>query len=184
MNILVPTQEQVHQMFPEADEIESPIIGGQKLVYKCKIKGEGCVIKFIPFTISPEALEEGADLGTVLDGATARARREVEILLRCTNPHLVRLGLIRPKIISYEGHHFVCFSEELICGKNLRQIINVETLDTREVIRLGHHISEAIEALWKLETVHRDIKPENIMRRDSDGSFVLLDMGCAFDHQV
>ena len=48
-------------------------------------------------------------------------------------------------------------------------------------MRLGMHVADAIEALWTYKKIHRDIKPGNIMRRASNGDFVLLDMGLVFD---
>jgi serine/threonine-protein kinase len=50
-----------------------------------------------------------------------------------------------------------------------------------ELVKLALHISEAISAIWQFSKVHRDIKPGNIMRRASDGEYILLDMGLVFD---
>ena len=54
-------------------------------------------------------------------------------------------------------------------------------LSTAEVVRLGQQMCSAISELWSLGKIHRDIKPGNIMRRNHDGSYILLDAGLAFD---
>jgi serine/threonine protein kinase len=54
-------------------------------------------------------------------------------------------------------------------------------LSVEELIQLAHQMSEAIKDLWSLHKIHRDIKPGNIMRRSSNGDFILLDMGLVFD---
>jgi len=51
----------------------------------------------------------------------------------------------------------------------------------RRLAALGVDMATAIETLWMMSKIHRDVKPANIMRRALDQTFVLLDLGLAFD---
>lgn len=125
----------------------------------------------------------GSDSET-LDDVTARAQREVETMQQCSTPHLVRMGPIGLTVGTIGTNHILFFTEELIEGLDLRvHLRDRGPLSVDELVRLARHMAEAIQALWQLVKIHRDIKPGNIMRRDSNGEFVLLDMGLVFDLQ-
>ncbi|MEJ0072135.1 MAG: hypothetical protein WDO24_29305 [Pseudomonadota bacterium] len=47
--------------------------------------------------------------------------------------------------------------------------------------QLAIHVSHAIDELWSHAKIHRDISRGTSLRRQADGSFVLLDAGIAFD---
>lgn len=109
---------------------------------------------------SPEALDE----------STARARREVGIIGSCQTPHLVKLGPIPLTAIEHQGL------------RDLKQILAADgPRPVAELVSLGAGITEAVKELWQERKIHRDIKPGNIMRRETTGDFVLLDMGMALD---
>ena len=117
-----------------------------------------------------------------LDEVYARAKREVAILGMCTGVNLPRLGPIPLTELHHGAERLVAFSEEFIDGKNLDEILTSSgPIPEPQAVRLACDVSTAIGELWQQRKIHRDVKPSNIMRRDSDGSFVLLDPGIAFD---
>jgi serine/threonine-protein kinase len=123
--------------------------------------------------------ESGEELGEqAIDEVAARARREVETLSECNSRHLVQLGPIPLTEGRIGAQTVLYYTEEWIDGEDLKAILaRNRRLPVDEVVRLGRDITSAIEELWAHKKVHRDVKPGNIMRRNDDGSFVLLDMG-------
>jgi serine/threonine-protein kinase len=116
------------------------------------------------------------------DPVTARARREVAIMGECESDHLVKLGPLPLSSIEVAGQNIIYFTEEWIIGEELTTIIRQNgRLSLNKVVTLGLSVADAIDCLWSKGHVHRDVKPGNIMERSSDGEFVLLDMGFAFD---
>ena len=62
-----------------------------------------------------------------------------------------------------------------------RYLSDVGNIGIDELLTLAQQVSMAISEIWNFSKIHRDIKPGNIMRKDSSGDFVLLDMGLVFD---
>lgn len=114
----------------------------------------------------------------------ARLAREVGLLRGCESPHLVKLASLPPTPINLLGAEFVAYSEELLDGLSLKDIIAAKNLPSEhEVATMMLHVVEAIDELWNTHScVHRDIKPDNIRRvADAARGFVLLDLGISFD---
>lgn len=179
------TDVEVKQAVPEADDVRFLDQGGQKVVFACKIGGHPYVLKFLRPNPRPLANRDPdvSEQTVSLDDVTARARREVATLKQCDTPYLVKIGPIELRTVTIGNEDLLCFSEEFIDGEPIKNLIkpNGSILTNEELVKLGLHVSEAIEALWIHRKIHRDIKPQNIMRRASDGSFVVLDMGLVFD---
>lgn len=174
------TTEQVQSILPEATNIRLHDEGGQKVVFTAIISEQKYALKFLSPNL-PESLETDADF---LDDVTARAQREVETMQQCATPHLVTMGPVGLQTARVNGNQVIYFSEEFIEGTNLKQYhLESGNFPVQELHQLAMHISEAISALWQFAKVHRDIKPRNIMRRASNGEYVLLDMGLVFDLQ-
>jgi len=176
------TKADIQAAITVIEAIDEPLRGGQKLVFPCTISGERYALKVMLTNPSQAQPDDADQSGEQDDEVTARARREVEIMGRCTTPYLVRLGPILLTQAEIKGQSVVYFTEEWIDGRNLGDILEQDgPLPIAELIQLGKNITEAIRELWSLQKIHRDIKPGNIMRRDANGEFVLLDMGLAFD---
>lgn len=179
------TQEQVLELVPSATDVDTPFTTGAfKQVFPCQIDGSMYVMKFLlanpfyqdrPADVTPEQVEN------VERENIARVRREVEILEKCTTPFLVKLGPVSLTTCVHEGMSLIFYSEELIEGEPLTTINGRGQLACPDVVKLGLNINEAISSIWKLNKIHRDIKPDNIVRRTSNGDYVLLDLGIAFD---
>jgi len=153
--------------------------GGQKIVFTGLIENKKWALKFMRPNLSSSADQSVEDS---VDDVTARAQREVETMQQCQSPFLVRPGPIGIKSVYIKGEPYIFFTEEFIPGidlKNYKKKTGV--LPIPEITKLGIHISEAISSIWNWAKIHRDVKPGNIMRKGSNGDFILLDMGLVFD---
>ncbi len=176
----------VASILPELENIHFLAEGGQKKVFTCEIERNLYVLKFLLVESPLQGPNKSTNEFTMptLDAVTARAQREVDTMANINVPTLVKLGPIKLNAVEIRDQSLLYFTEEIIEGKNLRQILSEQTmLPIPDVISLGCDIALAIEAIWELRRIHRDVKPSNIMRRDVDGRFVLLDVGLVFDLQ-
>jgi serine/threonine protein kinase len=113
-----------------------------------------------------------------------RALREVNLLRDCQSPFVVKLGSVSPSIRELDGDDCVVYTEELLPGRELRDLITRTNLpDATDIKRLLSCLVQAIQALWsKQHTVHRDIKPGNILATGLlERPYVLLDLGIAYN---
>lgn len=176
------SNEDVSNLFPEADEISVPFRGGQKLVFPCRIGRERFAVKVM---LSDGATDDeaGEASGTPpTDEIYERAKLEVSILENCDCDNLPKIGPIGLRKFEHGGQQLIAFSEEFITGQNLHDIIlNDGPLNDQSAIQLGEDLTSAVKQIWAQQKIHRDIKPRNIVRRDQGGQFVLVDAGIAFD---
>lgn len=124
----------------------------------CYTKGEEKY--FVKIVDKDAAIEEGTD--------------EIELRLKeMSNDHLVKL------VDSGDlSGGFMYLQFEHIEGKTVEELD--KPFDQTELIKLGKDIGEAIAELWKKGIVHRDIKPKNIMKEDSTGRYILVDLGIGY----
>lgn len=125
--------------------------------------GELVAIKHFAFNSEPDAIR--------------RFQRESEIMKSIQHENIVKI---------YEVHldaELPYIVMQLIEGGDLRSLLKANgTLDISTVIRLAHHMTEALDAIHARNVVHRDIKPENIMYRrlpNGEMHFLLTDFGIA-----
>lgn len=170
---------QVASLVPQARNIAIAGRGGQKLVFRVAIGGVEYALKFAKLVAT--GFDEIDDFAAT--DIALRAKREVDIMRDCSSPHVVKLGPIDLTFGTTEaGEQVVFFAEEFIEGDDLKVLLQRDGIfPPKEIAKLGRQIGLAIKSLWELGKVHRDIKPANIMRRSSNGDFVLLDAGLAFD---
>lgn len=174
------TIKQVQQIIPNASDIQELDEGGQKIVFTGVINGIKYALKFM----KPNPAMFSDKNSEFIDDVTSRAQREVETMQQCSTPYLVGMGPIGLSTIDIGSEKIIYFSEEFVAGKNLRLYLQDNgPLTSQELVRLAFHISNAINAIWQFSKIHRDIKPGNIMKKDSNGDFILLDMGLVFDLQ-
>ena len=122
-----------------------------------------CVIKQLkPKLTQPQAWQE----------AKKRFVKEASVQQRLGNNTQI------PQILAHftEEQEFYLV-QEFIDGEELREIIQQRLFNETEVIALLHDILRVLIFVHKNDVIHRDIKPSNIIRRHSDGKFVLIDFG-------
>ncbi|MGQ4648196.1 protein kinase domain-containing protein [Lyngbya aestuarii] len=80
----------------------------------------------------------------------------------------------------FEQNHRLYLVQEFIDGLNLREEIEQQGTKSESQIReMLVDLLPVLQFIHQQGVIHRDIKPANIMRRRSDGKFVLIDFGVA-----
>ena len=84
-----------------------------------------------------------------------------------------------PRLLAYfEIQQTFYLVQEMVEGRLLRNILSHNRpLSQRAVIRLLRDLLPVISFVHSKGVIHRDIKPSNIIRRKSDGRYVLIDFG-------
>lgn len=176
--------EDVCLIIPECQVLGKAMRGGQKIVFPCKIHEEKYAVKFILLQelIDKDEDEDSTDSSDI-EEIRSRAQRELSIMKKVSSNNLIKMGAIDLTHIEYNNQDLLYYSEEWIEGKDLGTVLKENVyLPVDRVVKLGIDIAQAINQIWEeTKNVHRDIKPQNIMQRASDGSYVLLDLGMAFD---
>lgn len=138
--------------------------GGQKAVWRSALHAIDYALKVI-----------NAD-----QDSKERAKREVEVMRVCISPYLPRVGpLPLTEIALSDDNSVLYYLEEYIDGVCLVEVR--EPLSVAEIQRLGVCVATALHVLSDHGFIHRDVKPGNIMRRSSNGDYVLLDAGLVLD---
>jgi len=156
--------------------------GGFKVAYRGEVNGiiEAVKIVHIPVDPADPTIEEE---NRPAEGENRRRlRRELDLLGQCKSAFIVKLGQLESMDCMIDREQFVCYSEELVEGQSLRQIIETgHRPSDKELASLGMCLISVVVELEKLETIHRDIKPENVIKTcDPRRPFILLDLGIAF----
>lgn len=153
----------------------SGVIGDYELRGHLGGGGQGCVYYAVNWLTGEEcALKIYHD-----DFDERRVVREASSLKGRNIPCFPRI--LDSGSVNLEGRDRLYVAFEFIEGVTLESRLIRGTLDEKDAMSLGISIASCIDALWHHRIVHRDIKPKNIMI-DSEGSFVLIDLGCA-QHQ-
>ena len=173
------TSADVEAIVPNCKVVASALGGGQKIVYPCCIDGHRCAVKFI--LLGELKDDRDGDVQSKIDTVRARVEREIAIMRKIDSPNIVRMGDLELTPVTFHDQSLLYYSEEWVEGESLFTILQTSKLSVCEVLKLCRDITQAIYELWNLNKVHRDIKPQNIMRRHSDGTYVLLDLGLALD---
>lgn len=175
------SREELREVFNEVTDIGPPLVGGQAAVFPGMFNDQKIAIKVISTIIDNdgygEESEEIADSEEFL-----RAKREIEVLAKIDNPHLVKLGPLEPRTFNHGNQSIFAFTLEWVDGCSLKQLWKKtpRAFTYNELVQLGREITIAIQCLSKEGILHRDITLGNVMRLH-DNSFILLDMGFSFD---
>lgn len=170
----------VENLITNCSVVGSPSGGGQKLVFPCIINGEKYAVKFVFLNNIVDNLY--GSIVSQIESIRARVEREINIMKQIDSHNVVKIGSVPLTTTTCNNQQLLYYSEEWIEGHDLASILrSSRKLSLIDTMILGRDIVNAISELWALNKVHRDIKPQNIMQRAADGSFVLLDLGLAFD---
>ncbi|MEO1672549.1 MAG: serine/threonine-protein kinase [Cyanobacteria bacterium J06631_2] len=89
-----------------------------------------------------------------------------------------------PQVYSLFEHEAKLYLvQEFIAGTSYSQYLdgNNSALSINQIEAVFWQVLDALAQLHRAKIVHRDIKPSNLMRRDEDGSTVIIDFGSACD---
>lgn len=170
------------QAFPSLRGFNYINAGTYKTVYRVsRADGVEEVLKVIRLPLDGDTDEQK----TIRREELGRAVREVSLLKDCQSPFVVKLGSVPPSICILAGDDCVTYTEELLPGSELSEIIGRKhSLPDGNVIKQFLSCAiQGVRALWSQQhTVHRDIKPGNIFSTGLDARpYVLLDLGIAYN---
>ncbi|NGP76106.1 protein kinase [Balneolaceae bacterium YR4-1] len=144
------------------DIIEKLGEGGMGLVYLAKDTklNRYVALKFLPRHISNDEIER------------KRFRQEAQSAAFLNHPNIAQVYAIE----EVDDQLFIVL--EYIEGKELKELVEEETLTVDEKWELALEIAQGINAAHKKGIVHRDIKSRNIMINES-GTAKIMDFGLA-----
>lgn len=134
--------------------------GGVAVVYSALQESSGEVVAL-------KLLKNEAPLDS---DASARMRREIEILRELKHPGIVPLR----DYGEVNGQQYLVM--EKVDGETLRDFLERSQLTRTQALRYALALLEAIAYAHQREVLHRDLKPENLMLRP-DGRIQILDFG-------
>lgn len=161
--VVMISEDELRQKFPQLSSISSFKVGGQKSVYRAVHPSFGNIaLKLIP-----------------PDTGFERVEREIEVVrkLAIVNvPKIFETGYVDCAC----GRLFYIF-EQLVNGISLRdKYPQGKKMIKDEAVALLGSMLAALVKLEESHIIHRDIKPENILV-DDDRTYWLIDFGAARD---
>jgi len=172
-------------VFPEFTGFDHIGSGSYKSVYRVTAKQNNTVEVLKVVCLPAKGQPEQDD---IYEQELGRIQRETTILGKCNSPYVVKLGSLAPQIVNIDGHACFAYTEELLEGITLNNLIFANNQSGRkpseeEVKKLLFCLISAVQNFWEqLRVVHRDIKPSNIFAtKNPERPYVLFDLGIAYD---
>ncbi|USN98641.1 MAG: tetratricopeptide repeat protein [Phycisphaeraceae bacterium] len=116
--------------------------------------------------------------GLVSDAASARFRREAQVLALLRHPGIGQIYQAGSAPIDGRGEPVSFFAMELIEGDTLTAYASKRELSTRERLALLAEVAHAVHHAHTKGVIHRDLKPSNVLVDEHDRVKV-LDFGIA-----
>lgn len=162
----------------------SQLDGGRfEVIRAIKEGGMGAVYEVVDRRLGSKRYALKEMLASSRDPADRRQAREhfiseIQVMLGLRHPNIPRFTA------SFMQENSFYFVMEFVQGADLSQVMKERGsagLPVEEAVGYAIQILDALKYLHALTPpiVHRDIKPSNILRRDEDGSVVLIDFGIA-----
>jgi eukaryotic-like serine/threonine-protein kinase len=149
------------------------ILGHYRILEQIGAGGMGVVYRAHDQQLERDVAIKVLPAGTLADEAARRSfRKEALALAKLNHPSIETIH----EFGSEEGVDFLV--TEYIPGVTLDAKLAGGVMPEREVLRLGIHLAEGLEAAHEQNIVHRDLKPGNL-RLSRSGRLKILDFGLA-----
>jgi len=163
-------------MILDLSEVAREICKNSHLTYLDKV-GEG-TFKETFHVMQADGLSEA--LKVFRNGySNERSTREIEAMLRCDHPNIVKIHNV--STIDCADGRYLFIIEEYLRGGTLTERLKKSLLSPNDVFIVGKTLISAVDHISSHGFVHRDFKPDNIMFREDRVTPVVVDFGLVRD---